>query len=348
MIRGLVEYGWPDLSRAHGRVPPGTFGGFDLQRLTASEGREGLELLVPAAAGGQTSVEDGTYHFEVKVCQTAQGLGFAVRCPEANFLQEFPYDPHNPLWAAGYIHQALTGYVPQFVQWRLQGGEVAWADRVGMPKIPGEPCSPLLVRFLERRLQSNQGLDQGPAEGWWLQAAPAPAEAPGPSGVGGGVAPPTGWSGAPVIRAGKGAGDPVYLSAQAREMVARGEPIATSGNVQALARVNQPGSALMLLAGLGMAQALLWFINAITVIVYYLDDSLFALFFSLFAALTLLASGAVAMLGGYRYRKLAKGPLPIIAMVYAAVVPVCCLAGIPVAIWAAFTLQDPMVKQARG
>ena len=133
LIRGLVEYGWPDVTRVNGRVPPGVFGGFDLTRFSGSQGREGFSLCVPALADGDWLQEDGVYDFTVKMAHASSGQTvFTVRCPEANFLEEFPFDPANPQHVAGYIHQSLTTYVPDFVRWRQGGGEVTWAQRAGM------------------------------------------------------------------------------------------------------------------------------------------------------------------------------------------------------------------------
>ncbi len=105
---------------------------------------------------------------------------------------------------------------------------------------------------------------------------------------------------------------------------------------------------LSVVAGLGMFQALLWFLNGLSVVAFYLEDSLFALFFSMLASVGLFVGGAVAMWGAWKYRKLEGGPLPLVAMAYAVVVPICCLGGVPVTVWAALTWRDPMVKRARG
>jgi hypothetical protein len=128
LLRGLVEYGWADWSRLRGQLPPGSFGGIDLGPWTEGDGRDGIPLVVPAQVQGQRCVDDGTYSFTVQVQRRQGGLAVVVRCPEANFFQEFPYDPYNPLWAAGYVHQALLTYVPQYVSWRLAGGELGWAE----------------------------------------------------------------------------------------------------------------------------------------------------------------------------------------------------------------------------
>lgn len=353
LLRGLVEYGWPDVSRSGGHVPPGAPGGLNVTRLVESEGREGLLLEVPAVAGDQRC-EDTSYQFTVQVADTQHGVGFAVRCPEASYLQEFPFNPESPLWAAGYIHQALTEYVPQFVAWRLQGGEVSWAQRVGLPTVEGQPCSFLLTRFLADRVSAGQPLGKGPQEGWWLDgsahtASPRPA-IPAPDGA---LLPQQGTTqerpsvGIGAIVSGRG-GDPTYLSAAARAAAARGEPLVTEGNLQAFARVDAPGWALMTLAGLGLVQSLLWFVNAASVVLFYLHDSKFALAFSLVASAVLFSSSAAAGYGAWLYRKLDPGPLPWVAVVYAALVPGCCVVGLPVAIWAGLTWRDPMVVRARG
>ncbi len=354
LLRGLVEYGWSDVSRGSGAVPAGAPGGLNVARLIASEGRDGLVLEVQAVSGNQRC-EDGSYQFTVQVAQTQHGLGFAVRCPEANYLQEFPYSPDNPLWAAGYIHQALTGYVPQFVAWRLQGNEVPWAQRVGLPEVEGHPCSFLLATFLKERVNRGQRLTDGPTQGWWLEtgaqggglgeATSAPANGLVPQGA---SAPATQRGGLGAIVAGRGGGDPTYLSAAARAATTSGAPVATQGNVQAFARVDAPGWALLTLAGLGLFQSFLWFANAASVVLFYLHDSKFALAFSLIAWVVLFAGSGVAAYGAWLYRKLDAGPLPWVAIVYAAVVPGCCVVGLPVAIWAGLAWRDPMVVRARG
>ena len=126
LIRGLITYGWADVTT--NRVTPAqVVGGFDLSLIPDSQGKSGLILRVPAAADGRRCHEDDTYAFEVLLIHMGDARGFAVRCEACNYLAEFAFDPENPEWAAGYIHQGLTEYVAEFVRWRLGGGELVGA-----------------------------------------------------------------------------------------------------------------------------------------------------------------------------------------------------------------------------
>lgn len=368
LIRGLVEYGWADQSRTSAPPPPGSVGGMDLTGFADSVGASGVALDLPAWADGEWCHEDGSYRFEVKLAAISSGgTGFIVRCPEANYFQEFAYDRANPTWTAGYVHQALTTYVPEFVRWRLGGGQLDWSTRAGIPAVDGETCSPQLAGFVGQTLGRNQRLDRGPAEGWWLQGA-APAGPIASAGAGGAAtrsapgmpdidrsAPPSvapvaaaKWSG-PIATSGAGGGDPVYLSAAARARQANspGGGLGAGGGQQALARTAAPGTALLVTSGLGLLQAALWFVNGISVIARY-HDAVFALVISLVLSAGLFVGALAAGFGAWQYRKAEGTFMPYVAMVYAAITPGCCLGGLPIAIWAFLRWRDPMVAQARG
>ena len=139
LIRGLIEYGWKDITK--GQPMPSTegAGGFDLSFVPESQGRSGILLRMPAMVGGQRCHEDDSYGFEVRLTRVQGQPGIAARCAECNFLQEFAFDPNNPVWMAGYLHQALTQYVPEYVRWRLDGGELSWAQRQGVPRSRVKP-----------------------------------------------------------------------------------------------------------------------------------------------------------------------------------------------------------------
>jgi hypothetical protein len=373
LIRGLVEYGWTDVSRNGGYVPPGHFGGLDLSRLSETEGREGIVLEVPAMLNGQRFDEDGTYHFQALVIRSADTgqLAIAVRCPEANYIQEFAYDASNPTWAAGFVHQALTQYVPEFVQWRSRGGEVTWAQRQGIVELDGESCSGPLAGFVSQSIRAGRAFDRGPAEGWWMGAhsplsqpgdtvATGPAipgilrqASPGPAGA------PQGWppvnpSASPVAR---GPGTPAVPG------FIGGGPIAQAGTGLAYSGkslVNQrkllaekPGTALLVTSALGGIQGLFWFFNALSIIVMYRDlvekgegaAEMSAMALSIFLAMVLVPASAVAGFGAWQYRKGEQHPTGWIAIGYAMLVPVCCLPGLLVGGWAIKTWQDPVFKQ---
>ncbi|MEC7947330.1 MAG: hypothetical protein VX265_07150 [Myxococcota bacterium] len=366
LIRGLVEYGWADQSQTRVAPPQGSVGSLDLTGFADSVGASGVMLELPAWADGEWCDEDGSYRFEVKLQTLSTGsTGFIVRCPAANFFQEFGYDRANPTWAAGFIHQSLTQYVPEFVRWRLGGGHLDWSTRAGIPDVDGETCSPQLAAFVGQTLRRSQRFDQGPAEGWWLQdpanAGPiatagaglaSPRAAPGMPAIDPGsatTATPVAasqWSG-PIATAGAGGGDPVYLSAAARaRQSSKKTAVGGGGDQQALARTASPGMALMVTSGLGLLQAGLWFANGVSVVAKY-HDAVLALIVSIFLSVVLFLGGVAAAFGAWQYRRAQGHIMPYVAMVYAAVTPGCCLGGLPVAIWAFRRWRDPMVSRGR-
>ncbi|MDG1478391.1 MAG: hypothetical protein P8R54_02325 [Myxococcota bacterium] len=329
LIRGLVEYGWPDVTRAGGRVPPGMFGGFDLTRFAGGYGREGFSLCVPAIVEEQWLKEDGVYDFVIKMTRSPSGeMVFAVRCPEANFFEEFVFDRANPLHIAGYIHQSLTTYVPDFVRWRQGGGEVTWAQRAGMPEVQGEPCSSLLSQFINERVNLRRSMDVGPAESWWMDGESE------------------GWAGGAIASVGRAAENE------------RGE----DGELQEAARflaestVKPPGMALTTMATIGLLNGFLWLGNVALTVSFMATDLLtgdpsryvFSMMISSVIGFSLISGGALAMAGARKYRKLENGPLMWFSIAYAAASPACCLLGAPFAAWAIYSWLRPEVKDFRS
>ena len=347
LIRGLVEYGWPDVTRTGGFTPPGAFGGFNLGRILAGQGEAGVGLEIPAVSGGRALPEDGTYQFQVQVVRLRDGqLGLGVRCPEANFVQELPYDRANPLHAAGYLNQALQQYVSEFVAWRHAGGEVTWAQRAGIPTFIGEPPSPMLVAFIQQKIASHERFDQGPGRAWWITDGPG-----GPSPLG----PPGRPAWGELIQSGQGGGDPVYLSAEARAEAAReasraaalGVPGVSLARQHAERQLKGPAIALMVISGLGLLQGLLWIINAFVTIWVFGIDRPFAVLFSFVLGLLVMVGGAVSLYGARKLLAAERSVLVYAPMIYAALLPICCLPGLPISIWALLRWRDPMVREAR-
>jgi len=314
LIRGLVEYGWRDATRSR-LVPAGVFGGFDLSLMPGSQGREGVILLVPAVADGQRCHEDEVYSFEIVLTHNDQGPAFAVRSADCNYLHEFSYDPANPVWTAGYIHQALNEYVPGFVRWRLGGGELTWAQRQGVPTMDAEPCSASLATWLEQQIRLHQTLDSGPQQNWW---------------TGGGV--PGGTAHAPL-----GA-------------------IATMGNAagtthvrpEGMRMLDRPGAALSTMVWMHGIAACCAAVNIITTVALFGMKRPFALITSTVFILFVVGMTSIANRGITQYKECRGRLLPWVAIVYAGVVPVCFIGGLPVAVWAGMRWRDPRVKALRA
>jgi len=343
LIRGLIEYGWPDVTPLGGRVPPGRHGGLELARFRDTTGRDGIHLLVPAVTGGQACHEDGVYDFTARLYRKDGQWTVAVRCAEANYLAEFPFDPDNPLYAAGYVHQGVGGYVQQFVQWRLGGGELSWAQRKGLPEIEGEPCSAGLNRFLDEMIRTRRSLDSGPAEGWWIGATSAP--------------PPPGAA-APVANAGAMPAGPIAVAGRAGAGGATDADVARD-KVNAPARMLRGASVVLVLVGLvSLLNALL------TVVLFFLDRPA-ALASTACVGVACTALGAVSVIGAGRMRDLKKSLLPWVAIGSNIVLPlligiaslsidlVCCgataplLLCVPIALWSLAAMVHPAVIKTR-
>jgi len=347
LIRGLVEYGWTDLSSSGGRIPPGRFGGMELVRFRDSNGRDGIHLLINASAGNQVVVEDGVYDFTARCTHRDGQWMVAVRSVEANFLQEFPYDPQNPSWVAGYVHQALMAYVPQFVQWRLGGGELSWAQRKGLPEIPGEPCSADLTRFLDELLRMRRPLDAGPVEGWWMNQTSAP--------------PPQGHAPAP--------------GSQPAGALGKNTPIAVAGRIaaggnstteRAMAKAGPAGKALLGASSALCIVGVVSLVNALLTVVLFFLDRPAALTGSACFGLSFLVFGILGILGGQRLSRLSPSFLPwagvagnlalppLLGISMLFIDPVCCamvgplLLNVPIALYALATLVNSDVVKARA
>lgn len=329
LIRGLVEYGWPDVTRASGRVPPDEFGGFDLTRFSGTQGRDGFSLCVPALADGSWLQEDGVYDFIVKMTRSMDGqIVFMVRCPEANFLEEFPFDSDNPQYVAGYIHQSLTRYVPDFVRWRQSGGEVTWAQRAGMPEIQGEPSSSLLSQFINERVNLRRSMDVGPEERWWMdETAPS-------------------WSGGDIASVGRAAENERNDAGELQE----------AARFMAESTIKAPAAALTFFSVTGLLSGLFWLGNIVVTLGLISAELLtrpassyiFSIMFSFGVGFLLLGGGAISIAGARSYRRLKGSPLVWFSMAYVAASPLCCALGIPMAGWALYAWSRPEVKAIRA
>ena len=311
LIRGLITYGWADVTT--NRVTPAqVVGGFDLSLIPDSQGKSGLILRVPAAADGRRCHEDDTYAFEVLLIHMGDARGFAVRCEACNYLAEFAFDPENPEWAAGYIHQGLTEYVAEFVRWRLGGGELTWAQRQGVPQVDAEPCSASLAGWIAQQLSLRRTFDG------------------------------TLWG-------------TVQNIAHARQAIA--QPMVTEGNYGATNRgqgapadvaLERPAKALLVMIGLGGLSSVMALLNILVTVALFGMSRPFAVTTN-FLLMMVAGVGAVFAWFGLREFKQMRGDkLPWVAIIYPSVIPICCLAGIPISIWAGRAWQSEAVLRRRA
>ena len=312
LLRGLAEYGYRDISLGQ-PLPNESLGGFDARLLTESQGRSGLLLRVPARAGTRRHHQDDIYVFEIYLSDQQGQMGFAVRCAECNYLADFPFDPSNPIWSAGYIHQSISEYVPEFVQWRLSGGELTWAQRQGIPTIIGEPCSTSLATWCAQQFSLQQPLDGR----HWGEGPPAhqpntPSISPGPIAMEGNL----------------------------------GRPNGMANNPTAIARalMRGPTQALMASLGLGVVASAAALLNIFVTLVAFGFDRPFALVTSFLFLCGNSALATATWFGLKHIRGLRNHPLSWVAIAYPALIPLCCIAGIPITAWSANRWQSNAVR----
>lgn len=331
LIRGLVEYGWRDLSGRGTAVPPGAPGGLDVFPLLGTQGKAGIKLIVVPVADGKRA-DETNYEFEVKVTGSLPNIKVIARCPDCNFLEEFPYEPQNPIYAAGYLHQAILKHVEEFARWRLSGQDLSWTQRAGLPEIQGDSCSAELVRWMSSRVrQPGATFDLGPAEGWWLNLAP---NALGPT--------------APIASVGKGAGEPVYISAEGRaELANMGGANASVERVAALDYVQGPAGWMRFVIWGGLTLGGLAFLNALITVYFYSTSRMFAVGASMGYCLLLVGGGLIARQGLQRYREVRPHWSIPILWAYSALAVPCCVIGLPLTLWSVFVWMKPEVKAGR-
>lgn len=178
LLRGLIEGGVAD---GTGRsLPPtgaGVLDGSDLLRL--GRGNDGIRLtFMPGAGLPDTpgapalpvapepgSLEDG-YVYQIKPVRQGVKVCTAVRCVDTLYYKEFEEAPLDSLGAR--VLADIRAHNAGWDAWRQRGGRVSYAERAGVPDVPGAPCSAALSNFLERHWRSGGRLEEGPEAGWWI------------------------------------------------------------------------------------------------------------------------------------------------------------------------------------
>lgn len=315
LIRGLSEYGYADISQGV-PIPHGAPGGFDVRLITESQGRSGLILTVPAESAGTRHHQDDSYVFEVYLSEQSGHTQLTARCAECNYLADFPFDPEHPMWASGYLHQSLSEYIPEFVQWRLSGGELTWAQRQGIPSIMGEPCSASLASWFAQQLTLNQRLDGR----HWGKGPELVGSEPGPAYTG-----------------------PIAMEGNL------GRPDGTANNPLAIARalMQGPTKALMAAIGVGGLSCIMALLNILVTLAVFGLDRPFALVTSALFVIITAMGGVAAWMGLKHIREFNDDHLAWAAIAYPAVIPVCCFAGLPLSVWAGLRWQSTAVKAIR-
>ena len=188
IIRGLIQYGWEDIS-ANSQQYPKSGQGFDLTHIASPISQYGIRLLVLAKDSmGVWYRQDGAYQYEIRLVRDiSQQFCLLIRSDEMAFSKLIPWTPTNPEYAGGYIHETVQKQTPSFVERRKKGGGVSSIDIQEMLNHPLIPPPANLVQFIISRLQMGRDFNQAIADGLWItqrytppvyanaQQAPTPA-----------------------------------------------------------------------------------------------------------------------------------------------------------------------------
>ena len=150
VIRGLLDYGWQDLSLNPQSYPQQTGRGFDLRHLIDPLSSFGIRLvLLSIDAEGVWYRRDQSYEFEVRYIRNLhQEDCILLRSDEMAFSQLFPIVVDQPLYSAGYIHEAVHKQVPQFVEKRKRREMISSIELQEMLNFPIIPAPQNLLHFI--------------------------------------------------------------------------------------------------------------------------------------------------------------------------------------------------------
>lgn len=305
LIRGFVEAGLPD--HTGGGRPWNPDGALNLENLFSDQGASGLLLEFLGPAGLEPRPED-EYTYQVQVVQDATGAQVVVRCPETVYFQAFPAQRPETLCATILAH--VRQHNARFTAWRAQGGEVSYAERLGVQEVRGASCDRGLVAFLADLRKRGVPLESGPSQGWWVPSRKDIGRA---------------------IQAGKGA-DPTYHIGPK----SGADPDAAENRAFA-AQARQVGTVLFVLAGLTTL-----YLVAGGALAYwrYGGQAMAGV-----VASGLLWAGLAAWTGTLfrRLRSLTLARVLAVVLMLPCFGP-CCAAGLPVGGWALWVLRSPRAR----
>ena len=182
LIRGLLEYGWEDISAHPHRFPRQM--GFDVRHLLSHQSQSGplsgIRLVIMAVDG------NGIWHPDSKriECEIRWVRNFynqeviLLRSEMMALSKEFPYTAETPVYAAGYVTDALNRSIPRFIDDALNGKGVTSIAIESMPNYPSLPASGELVHWLGQRLHTGRDFNSAVREGLWQVQQPQASQQP--------------------------------------------------------------------------------------------------------------------------------------------------------------------------
>ncbi|MSQ01177.1 MAG: hypothetical protein EXR71_04685 [Myxococcales bacterium] len=321
LLRGLVEAGLADITTG-GEVPAD--GAFSAASLYEGGGVDGVPLSFPGYDAGEKWV----YR-----CVVA-GVSVGVACPDTLFSHS--YAGLAPAALGARILADARAHNQAFRAWRVQGGSASIAEMRAIPQGRGTAASGALVRFLETRYRSGQGLAAGPSQGWWVAAS-------------------TPWALGQGISTGQGY-DPTYRLKGEPPLHDRPEYRDYAASIRTLGAVMLvTASVSMVGAGLALTYAGFNVFNHRADIILTRGISGFqglltANAWPLAFFLTAMVFAICLIVAGLRMRAL-RNLLLVRVLLVMVVVPcsgACCLVGLPVAGWALYRLSDEKAAAVFG
>jgi hypothetical protein len=164
LVRGFVEAGLPDATRGGERCPlDGQLNVENLLHLRSAT--QGLVVEFPGPMG--VPAPEVFYSVRLVAAGPAFPIGVAVevRCPES--LMHHLWSVEDPATLGARIVAHLRTHHAAFLDWRRKGGEVSYAERLGIPALPVDPPDPAFVRFLGGLYGEGLSVADGPAKDWW-------------------------------------------------------------------------------------------------------------------------------------------------------------------------------------
>lgn len=162
VIRGLLDYGWEDISLEPSSYPKQSGKGFDLRHLIDPISKFGIRLVVLSIdAEGKWYRRDESYEFEARYVQNLRKEDcILLRSDEMAFSQLFPIVPEQPIYSAGYIHEAIQKQVPIFVERRKMREMISSIELQEMLNFPLLSAPQNLLQFIAQRLQYGENFNR--------------------------------------------------------------------------------------------------------------------------------------------------------------------------------------------
>ena len=353
LIRGLIEYGWEDLSLKPQNLPKRY--SFNLRPFIETNGKKGVFLHCLALDSNEGWFQqDKSYTFVLKLTNDKWDRPvFYMSCRELGYYAEHLWVPEQPYYSAGYIHEAVSQEIPKIVDQRKDG----WTppNRPQDDILETEP-SPDLIMYLHQRYSYEQDFNSAMVEGLWEVYQDEPEPEPYIQDVHYDVysqqqqiqqnqvtelaqqEPNT----QPVIGVGLGRAA-LGLSVGQGDI----EKNALMVKIEVLANV------LLTLSVFGSVIGFLEMVNA-GYTVYMIAQKItvndgqhyfFSIALNVILGIYSMIMGAFAYLNNHQFREIQKGWKCWIPVVYAMTQPICIPVGIPIGAWAIYLYMKPEFKR---